>query len=162
VSKLRLVPIDLDDANAFVRLYHRHHEPVAGHKFSLGCAIGETIIGIVIVGRPTSRMRQDGNTLEVTRLCTDGVKRPTGRLNRSGEPCFHNPCSFLYAAAARAAHALGYGRIGTYTLKTESGASLVAAGWRVISETTGGSWNRKGRPRVDKHPTAPKLLWEPA
>lgn len=139
------VPLDLDEANAFVRMHHRHHEPVVGHKFSLGAARDSEIVGVVIVGRPVSRMRDNGVTLEVLRLCTDGAK---------------NACSFLYGAAARAAFALGYMRIGTYTLPEEGGASLRGAGWKLIGERGGGSWDRAGRPRVDTHPTQGKLLWE--
>lgn len=143
--KLALVPIDLDEANAFVAANHRHHQPVVGHKFSLGAALTDKIVGVAIVGRPVSRMRDDGATLEVTRLCTDGTR---------------NACSFLYGAAARAAFALGFRRIGTYTLPHEGGASLRGAGWKLIGERGGGSWSRQDRPRVDTHPTQPKLLWE--
>jgi hypothetical protein len=143
--KLELVPVTLEEANAFVQQHHRHHPPVAGHKFSIGAMLDGRIVGVVIVGRPVSRMRDDGWTLEVTRLCTDGSR---------------NSCSFLYGAAARAALALGYRRIGTYTLPNEGGASLRAAGWTMIGERGGGSWNTKSRPRIDKSPTSTKLLWE--
>lgn len=71
-----------------------------------------------------------------------------------------NACSFLYAAAARAAFALGYARIGTYILKSEPGTSLKAAGWKLIGETPGRSWSVPSRPRADKHPLEPKLLFE--
>lgn len=98
-----------------------------------------------LVGRPVARRRDDGRTLEVTRLCTDGSK---------------NVCSFLYGAAARAAFALGYSRIGTYILKREPGTSLAAAGWKLIGETPGRSWSVPSRPRDDKHPIEPKLLFE--
>lgn len=143
--KLVAVPVDLDEANEFVARHHRHHKPVVGHKFSIGAASGEAIVGVCIVGRPVSRMRDDGVTLEVTRLCTDGTR---------------NACSFLYGAAARAAFALGYKRIGTYILASENGASLRASGWRLIGQSGGGSWSRGSRPRVDTHPTEPKLLFE--
>jgi hypothetical protein len=145
--KLVIVPLDLAEANAFVAEHHRHHRPVVGHKFSIGAALNDKIVGVAIVGRPVSRMRDDGLTLEVTRLCTDGTR---------------NACSFLYGAAARAAFALGYKRIGTYILASEPGTSLAAAGWRLIGETSGGSWSRPSRPRVDKHPLQPKLLFEAA
>jgi hypothetical protein len=143
--KLRHARIELGEANAFVAAHHRHHQPVVGHLFSLAAVAGESIVGVVIVGRPVSRMRDDGITAEVTRLCTDGTK---------------NACSFLYGAAARAAFALGFKRIGTYILASEPGTSLTAAGWRFLGETDGGSWSRDGRPRVDKHPTQRKLLFE--
>jgi len=143
--KLSACPLTLVEANTFVAEHHRHHKPVVGHKFSIGATAGNAIVGVVIVGRPVSRHRDDGLTLEVTRLCTDGTR---------------NACSFLYGTAARAAFALGYQRIGTYILASEPGTSLSAAGWRLIGETPGGSWSVPSRPRVDTHPLAPKLLFE--
>ena len=143
--RLIAVPIDLAEANAFVAEHHRHHLPVVGHKFSIGTVLVDRIVGIVIVGRPVARARDDGMTLEVTRLCTDGTK---------------NACSFLYGAAARAAFALGYRRIGTYILASEPGTSLTSVGWRQIGEVTGRSWSCPSRPRVDKHPLQGKLLFE--
>lgn len=142
---LHAVPIDFSDAADFVRLHHRHHTPPVGHKFSIGAADDGELVGVVIVGRPVSRRRDDGATLEVTRLCTIGAK---------------NACSFLYGAAARATFALGYKRIGTYILKREPGTSLVAAGWKLIGETPGKSWSVPSRPRDDKHPIEPKLLYQ--
>ncbi len=143
--KLRAVPMTLEEANTFVAGHHRHHQPVAGHKFSIGAAKGEAVVGVCIVGRPVSRHRDDGMTLEVTRLCTDGTR---------------NACSFLYGAAARACFALGYGRIGTYILASEPGTTLAAAGWRLIGEVPGRSWSVPSRPRVDTHPLQSKLLFE--
>lgn len=145
MTKLRHTRVKLDEANAFVSNLHRHHKPVVGHLFSIGAVLNDELVGVCIVGRPVSRMRDDGRTAEVTRLCTDGTK---------------NACSFLYGAAARAAFALGFHRIGTYILATEPGTSLTGAGWRLIGETKGGSWSRPSRGRTDKHPTEPKLLFE--
>ncbi len=139
---LALLPITLADANAFVQRHHRHHPPVVGHKFSLAAAKGGRVVGVAIIGRPVSRVRDDGLTLEVTRLCTDGSR---------------NACSFLYGAAARATFALGYRRIGTYTLPSEGGASLRAAGWQLVGERGGGSWNRPARHRDDCHPIEVKF-----
>lgn len=140
-----LVSVTLAEANEFVTERHRHHKRVVGHKFSLGAVMAETLVGVVIVGRPVSRHRDNGLTLEVTRLCTDGTK---------------NACSFLYGAAARATFALGYKRIGTYILASEPGTSLRAAGWRFIGQTKAESWSRPSRPREDKHPTVRKTLFE--
>lgn len=138
--------ITLDEANAFVRVAHRHHPPVVGHLFSIGAFVGDSLRGVVIVGRPVSRHRDDGVTAEVTRLCTDGTK---------------NACSFLYGRAAKAAFALGFQRIGTYTLPDEGGASLRATGWKLIGERGGGEWSAPSRPRKTmKSPTGTKLLWE--
>lgn len=118
---------------------------VCGCKFCLAVGDGEEIHGVAIVGRPVARGNDNGLTLEVTRVATDGAR---------------NACSMLYGAAWRATRALGYRRLITYTLDTESGTSLRAAGWRVIGKTKGGSWDCPSRPRVDKHPTQPKLCWE--
>ena len=146
MPKLSVVPITLGEAKAFVERYHRHHQPPVGHKFSVAVAdeTGE-VRGVAIVGRPVARGFDDGWTLEVTRVATDGAP---------------NACSMLYGAAWRAARALGWRRMITYTLRDEeSGTSLRAAGWRVLHEVEGRSWHRKSRPRVDKHPTQAKICW---
>jgi len=143
--RLMIVPCELAEANAFVEQRHRHHGRVVGHKFSIAVAEGETVVGVAIVSRPVARMLQDGLTLEVTRLCTDGTK---------------NAASMLYGACRRAVFALGYRRLITYTLNTEPGTSLVAAGWKCLGEAGGGSWSVPSRPRVDKHPLQRKLKWE--
>lgn len=146
MSKYEIQPITLSEANIFVENYHRHHKRVQGHKFSIALNNGDEIIGVAIIGRPVSRMLDNGYTLEVTRLCViDGFK---------------DACSMLYAAAWRATRALGYKRLITYILKTETGISLQAANWRLVGETGGGSWSRKDRPRIDKHPIGQKLLFE--
>lgn len=144
--KLRIVPCDLDEANAFVARHHRHHRPVPGHKFSLAVSDeAEAVRGVAILSRPTARLSDDGMTLEVVRVATDGCK---------------NACSALYGAARRATFALGYTRLLTYTLPEEGGSSLRAAGYREIGSAGGGSWSRSSRPRVDKHPLQAKIRWE--
>ena len=143
--KFQHIRIGLDEANAFVVAHHRHHGTVVGHLFSLGAVHEGKVVGVVIIGRPVSRIRDDGETAEVTRLCTDGTP---------------NACSFLYGAASRAAAALGFKRIGTYILSTENGASLSASNWRLLGKAGGGSWSVPSRPRVDKAPLQRKLLFE--
>lgn len=143
--KLRLVHVELSQANDFVSAHHRHHKPVVGHKFSLGAVAEDQLVAVAIVGRPVSRRRDDGATLELTRLCSDGTK---------------NACSFLYGAAARACFALGYHRIGTYILKSELRTSLTAAGWKLMGETPGRSWSVPSRHRTDKTTLEPRLLFE--
>jgi hypothetical protein len=145
--KFAITPMSFEWACQFVERHHRHHAPPQGHKFSIGLEHGSKLVGVVMVGRPVARHLDDGGTLEVTRCCTDGTP---------------NACSKLYAAAWRAVRALGYQRLITYTLATESGTSLKAAGWRVVGQTKGGSWDRPSRPRTDAHPTAQKTLWEAA
>lgn len=118
-----------------------------GAKFCVAVSDGEKVRGVAIVGRPVARMSDNGLTLEVNRLCTDGTP---------------NACSILYAAAWRAAKALGYERLITYTLPAEGGASLRGAGWRLIGMAGGGNWNKPGRPRVDTAEIlrGQKSLWE--
>jgi len=146
---LMVIPCTVTEANAFVRQHHRHHKPVPGAKFCIAIAEGEVIHGVAIVGRPVARMADDGWTLEVNRCCTDGVK---------------NGCSMLYGAAWRAAKALGYRKLITYTLPEEGGASLRASGWKLIGTTShdGTGWSCRSRPRVDLHPLQAKLKWEAA
>jgi hypothetical protein len=129
-----------------VRLHHRHHGMVQGAKFALAVADESgLIVGVAIVGRPVSRCLDNGSVLEVTRVATIGTP---------------NACSALYGAAWRVARAMGYTCIITYTLASESGVSLRAAGWRLVAESKGGSWSRPSRLRLDRHPTEPKLRWQ--
>lgn len=142
---MTIIPVSLREANAFVKSNHRHHQPVQGHKFSIGVEHEGILVGVAIVGRPVSRHRDDGYTTEVTRLCTDGTK---------------NACSMLYGAAWRASKAMGYRRIGTYIRADEDGTSLKASGWRFIYEVKGGSWDCASRPRIDKTEIIDRQLWE--
>lgn len=154
-TRLLIVPISLKEANAFVAEHHRHHASVVGHRFSLAVADEMLmcrydhpgICGVAIVGRPVARGNDDGWTLEVNRCCTDGTR---------------NACSMLYGAAWRAARAMGYLRLITYTLPAEGGASLRGAGWRLVGERCGGNWNTPARPRIDADAVlrGQKLLWE--
>lgn len=146
-ERLVIVPVKLAEANAFVLRHHRHHKPAVGHRFSLGVALGGEIVGVAIAGRPVARGLDDGWTLEVTRVATDGTP---------------NACSKLYAACWKVARAMGYRRIGTYILSEEPGTSLRAAGWRLIGTVPGRSWSCDSRPRVDTHPLQDKLRWEMA
>lgn len=145
MARLVLVPVAWDEACAFVRLHHRHHQAPPGWKFGVGVAEGGRLVGVAMVGRPVARRLDDGLTLEVTRCCTDGTR---------------NAASMLYGAAWRATAALGYQRLITYTLVSEPGTSLRAAGWRDLYTTPGRSWSVPSRPRADKHPLGQKRLWE--
>jgi hypothetical protein len=157
---LRVVPMTIREARAFIEAHHRHHDPHPFAHFAIGCADEEAVRGVAIVGRPSARMLCDDFSAEVTRLCTDGTK---------------NACSLLYGAAWRAARALGYRRLVTYTLPEEGGASLRASGWRLVGEAAaralgyrrlvtytlpeeGGASLRASR--VDTHPLQAKLRWE--
>lgn len=143
---MNIVPITLAAANAFVSEHHRHHKPVPGSKFAVGVRDeDEQLRGVAIAGRPVARMSDDGLTLEVLRVCTDG---------------YRNACSALYGACRRVARGMGYRRLITYTLPEEGGASLRAAGFTCKGEAGGGSWSRPSRPRTDSAPTTTKLRWE--
>ena len=146
-TNLRLVPISFSDAVGFVQMWHRHHAPPVGHKFSVGVANGDTLVGVAMVGRPVARHLDDGLTLEVNRTCTDETR---------------NANSLLYGASWRAAKALGYQRLITYTQSGESGASLRGAGWRVVAELPERKgWTTPSRPRDDKGTDGiPRMLWE--
>lgn len=141
---MKVARVELSEANAFVAALHRHHKPVVGHRFSIGVKCGETLVGCVIVGRPVARQSDQKNIAEVTRLVTDGTK---------------NACSFLYAQAARAARELGFERIQTFVLPSESGVSLRASGWECLGTTKVGSWQTRPGRRTDQ-PQEQKVKWE--
>lgn len=139
-------------AARYVAQHHRHNRPPQGGLFAAGAMRGGQLVGVVIVGRPVARLLDDGQTAEVTRLCTDGTP---------------NTCSMLYGAAARAAKALGYSSIITYTLASEPGVSLRAAGWSPDGVVAAAStWSRPSRSRVQtdlfgeaQRPTEAKQRW---
>ena len=137
-------PIERVAANSFVDQLHRHHGHAVGDKCRVAAYDGDKLVGVVQLGRPVSRIMDDGDTIEVTRLCTDGTR---------------NACSFLYGRAARIARELGYSKIITYILNTEDGASLRAAGWVKEADTKGGAWSCPSRPRKPSAPTVPKQRW---
>lgn len=143
---LNLQPVTYREACAFIDAHHRHHLPPQGWKFGIAVNDGETVVGVVTVGRPVSRHVDDGWTAEVTRCCC--------------LPGHRNAASMLYGAARRAAWAMGYRRLVTYTLASEAGMSLRAAGYREVGRCRGGSWNVPSRPRVQRAPTCAKTLWE--
>lgn len=138
-------PISFKNLCKFIEQNHRHHRPPQGYKFGIAAYKNQNLVGVVAVGRPVSRFLDDGITAEVTRLCSDGTK---------------NVCSFLYGRAARAARAMGFKRVITYTLESERGESLRGAGWKRVGNAGGGSWSRPSRKRYDKAPTERKVLWE--
>lgn len=144
--KLQIVPCTIDQANAFVERIHRHHKALRVAKFAVAVADSSGLVrGVAIVARPCSRHLDDGATLEVARLATDGA---------------HNACSMLYGASWRAARALGYRKMVTYTIPEEGGASLRASGWRQVGKTKGDTWQSGVRQRSDKHPVGVKWRWE--
>ena len=122
MKQLTLVPIKLKEANEFVANFHRHNKPVQGCKFCIGVSSVHGLTGVAIVGRPISLHKDNGFTAEVTRLCV---------LDNSPK----GTCSFLYSACWRAWRAMGGTRIITYTLQSESGASLRGSDWKILHES---------------------------
>lgn len=144
--KLRIVPITLKEACLFIEKHHRHHKPTVGHKFSIGCMAGDDLCGVAVCGRPVSRYLDNGLTLEVNRLCTDGTR---------------NACSKLYGACCRIAQNMGYTKIITYTLESENGASLRASNFENDGQAGGKNWTgtrtNGGSPREMKTRWSRKL-----
>lgn len=148
-------PISLREANAYVADNHRHNSPVRGHKWSVACYDGDRLCGVGICGRPVSRKLDDGLTVEIYRVCTDGT---------------YNACSILYGACSKVARAMGYKKIVTYTLLSEPGASLKASGFINCGKAGGISWDVPSRPREvyltisekkeRKYPGEKKIRWE--
>lgn len=145
-----MIPLTIAAAKRFVGTEHRHHPVLVGGLWALGAVVDGHLIGVCVIGRPKARAFERNPVTEpalgeVTRLATDGT---------------HNACSFLYARARRVMQAMGYESVKTYTLASESGASLRALGLTPEARVRGRTWSCKSRPRTDKHPTQDKLRWE--
>jgi len=143
---LRIVPITFRQACAFIDAHHRHHRPPQGMRFAIGVTAKHSLVGVATVGRPVARHHDDGATAEVTRVATDGTR---------------NANSMPYAACWRAARAMGYWRLVTYTQSTETGASLRACGFRA-STSLGAhhGWDRPNRHRSSDTGGISRIRWE--
>ena len=138
-------PITLKNANAFVTEHHRHHKAVRGCKFCIGLKTDDDkLCGVAICGRPVSRYLDDGLTLEINRLCTDGT---------------HNACSKLYSACVKSARAMGYKMVITYILQSENGASLRASNFKYDGIAGGKMWTGKRSGRDNGVPQELKKRW---
>ena len=138
---MKVVPITLREANDFVSDYHRRHPAVRGCKWAIGLENDGKLCGVAICGRPVARMIDDGQTIEINRLATDGTR---------------NACSMLYGACCRIAKEMGYKRTVTYILESENGASLRASNFTYDGETKAGAWGRPSRQRDINAPTCKK------
>lgn len=145
-QRLSVAPMTLRAAFAYVKAKHRHAKKIQGGLFAVGAEVAGQLVGCAIVGMPVAPMLQDGRTVEIRRCCTDGTR---------------NACSFLYRVCVRIASAMGYRRVLTYTLESESGASLRGAGFKVTKRTRAEHWNRPSRER-EEQPLQHKLRWEAA
>lgn len=141
---MEAVPIHLREANEFVAKHHRHSRPTVGGKFAIGARQDDRLVGVAIAGRPVARKLDDGKTLEILRVCTDGAA---------------NANSFLYGRVTKIARLMGYERIITYTLDEESGASLRAIGAQVVGEVPPKEWSVPSRRRKSQ-PVYSKRKWK--
>lgn len=132
---LTVRPCSLKQANALVSQLHRHHKPCVGHRFSLALYNADKLCGVAICGRPVARMTCQESVLEISRCATDGTA---------------NAISKLYGAVCRAAKAMGFASVQTFTLPSEGGHSLRASGFQLIGPAGGGDWN-SGKDRTHKH-----------
>lgn len=150
---MTLVPITLKEAGRIVGDWHRHNKPPKGGLFAVGCREDDVLVGVAIVGRPKARALQDGMTAEITRVSTNGAR---------------NACSMLYGACIRAAKALGYRRVFTYTLASEPGTSVRASGFVKDADIPAReTWNTPSRPRTqtnlfgeEMRPSEAKVRWK--
>lgn len=140
---LEIRPISIHDANIYIEQIHRHHGGKVGCKFAIACYDGNDLHGVAICSNPVARNADDGLTLEVSRLCTDGT---------------YNACSILYGACARIAREMGYKKIQTYILQSESGASLKASGWICEGEAGRPTWGGDGQAK-DRRPEMHTSKW---
>jgi len=137
-------PISRRCATEWVARYHRHlPKSPPGWLFGVGVYKDNRLVGVAFAGRPAARALQDGVTCEITRVCTDGTR---------------NACSAAYGALRRAASALGYRRVVTYTRADEDAASVRASGFVRDGCAGGGEWGRRGRVRVVQD-QSPKVRW---
>lgn len=143
--RLRIVPCSIERAKAYVEALHRHHTPSTGARWAVAVADEDgRVRGVAMIGRPVARLLDDGWTLEVNRVATDGCP---------------NACSALYGASKRIAHAFGYSKLITYTRVDEPGASLRGAGWDNDGEIRARSWDMPGRRRIDKTEIVRRQRW---
>lgn len=144
-SRLTVVPVTNEAGKAYVDSFHRHHGSSVQARFCLAVVDeGRKVRGVVLVGRPVARLLDDGWTLEVNRLATDGCE---------------NACSALYGAARRVAKEMGYRKLITYIRQDEPGTSLKASGWKFEEPIRARSWNMPGRPRTDKTDIVTRGRW---
>ena len=122
---MKVQPITVTDACKLVLKWHKHHKPPMGGLFAASVATeAGVVVGVAIAGRPVARHLMNGTTVEITRVAVD---------RESDEN--RNACSMLYGAIRKAAAALGYVKVITYTLESETGASVRAAGFRAVAKT---------------------------
>jgi hypothetical protein len=129
---LELRPIGTREASAVVKRLHRHLPRVVGGLFAVSVFDNDELVGVGVASRPKARFLQDGFTVEISRVATDGHR---------------NACSKIYGALCRACAAIGVRRVVTFTRTDEPGTSLRAAGFTEAGLTREQSWDRPQRHR---------------
>lgn len=149
---LHLRPITLQEGRRFVAEHHRHNGPPLSWRFGVGLELSGELVGVAMAGRPMSKELDDGRTIEVMRTCTLGHRNASSRL---------------YGAICRAAAALGYARVITYTLASEDGSSLRASGFARVAAVRDRTWTTPRRPRHEATlwgervvPAGRKVRWQ--
>ena len=140
---MKIIPVTFRFAKSFIQSRHRHNPNVVGCKFAIACTDEDDVVGVAVCGRPVSRYLDDGQTLEINRVCTDGTK---------------NACSMLYGACCRIAREMGYARVITYTLESEDGASVKASNFICDGKAGGTHWTGE-RDRGQDIPHEMKVRW---
>lgn len=140
---MHIIPITYKQASEYVNKNHRHHNASQGCKFCIGVKEGDELVGVAMCGRPVSRIYDDGLTLEINRVCTNGYK---------------NACSTLYGACVRIAKQMGYKKVITYTLESEDGASVKASNFKCEGVAGGTHWSG-ARNRGQDIPNQMKKRW---
>lgn len=140
---MQIIPITFRQASEYIDQHHRHHKATVGCKFCIAVADGDQLHGVAVCGRPVSRRLDDGRTLEINRVCTDGIR---------------NACSMLYGACCRIGKHMGYRRAITYTLESEDGASLKASNFCYDGIAGGTHWTG-ARDRGQHIPAEMKKRW---
>lgn len=141
---MKISPITFKAASAYINQHHRHHKASVGCKFCISVVDDNGHLhGVAVCGRPVSRHLDDGETLEINRVCTDGER---------------NACSMLYGACCRIAKEMGYSKVITYILASENGASLKASNFICEGEAGGTHWTGS-RNRGQAIPAEMKTRW---
>ena len=144
-QRLAVVPVTIGEARRFVEAQHSHHHAPLGGLFAVAVAEGDSVVCVGVVSRPVARKLGGRGIAELTRTASDGTP---------------HAASMCIAAAARAAIALGYRRVISYTLAGEAGTSYRAAGWHItgLCDGRGGTWHTRAA-RTVIQPGA-KFRWE--
>lgn len=150
LSKYTAIPVTFRYAANYINCLHRHNVAPQGHKFSVALeSVEGRTVGVLIASEPKARRQNDGRTLEINRCCAD--------------PRYHNVCSALIGRAVRMGKEMGYTRFISYTLESEYGSTLKAAGFKLdgIVKGRAGGWDSPSRRRdlPERYPAGDKKRW---